>query len=194
MSIACTKCQTLIEETAKGCLNCGLSRESVAFKQAGENPTENMPLTGIPMALQEIKQEYWFRKKNYLGSLQYSVITTCIHLEPSYMKIVQDKKTLVIFKKRLLDAKIEYGDIHDIVIKKTIDKYDSFFAIIFCIFGIAMPIVFLLAILLFWISYGKKIHIFTVKNVYKIPTSAEFEVHELLAAIKVSNPAIFIKE
>ncbi|WP_371371017.1 zinc ribbon domain-containing protein [Sporomusa aerivorans] len=187
MSVLCKKCKALNEENAKFCSHCGFNQELVAVV---EKVSETSYVGEI---MPEIKREYQFKKRNYLGSLQYSTITTCIQLEPSYMKIVQDKKTLGIFEKRLLETKIEYVEIHDIVMKKTMDKYDSVFAIIFCILGIAMPLVFLLAILLFWISYGKKIHIFTAKNVYKIPTSAEFELHELMASVKTFNPNIFIK-
>ncbi|GBG56065.1 hypothetical protein SPFL3102_00604 [Sporomusaceae bacterium FL31] len=193
MSIVCGKCQALIEETVRFCSHCGFSQESAIIEQVGGSSVEDVLSVSENAAISEIKREYQFEKQNYIGSLRYSIITTHIQLEASYMEIVQDKKTLGIFKKRRLDTKIEYGDIHDIVIKKTMDKYDSVWAIICCVLGIIMPVAFLLAIVLFWAAYGKKIHIFTKKHVYQIPTTGEVNLDELVRAVKVFNPDIFIK-
>ena len=73
------------------------------------------------------------------------------------------------------------------------DRFELIFAIIFILLGLVKPISFLAGLLFLWVGYGKKIHIFTAKNVFKIPTSGEGELFTMLDNIKQINPNIFIK-
>ena len=177
MENLCLVCNQSIEENAVFCSKCGTNQKEVLEK-------EN--------SIKEIKTDFEFVKKKYVGRIVILNTTTLIKLNQKSMSIDQKRTSLGIFKRGSFNTEVDYKDIHDIVLKTTFDKGNLFLIIISTIISIGQPIFFIMTILLILLSLGKMMHICTSKGNYKIPNISEDDINELTQNIKKLNSAVFI--
>lgn len=180
----CSKCGINLVDGAEFCSKCGGKvPESIgAFSNnVLDTQTEIVP------------EEYTFKRYKGFGKGSYSVISTVVNLEKDSLSIKQDRKLLVFFKRRLIDANLYPSEIENIVIKKSMDPSDTMFGIIFLALGVFNPILFLGAAILFWSAYGKNVILHTRYKSFLIPTSAEMELDEMVEEIRGLNPRVSIE-
>ena len=107
MENLCLVCNQSIEENAVFCSKCGTNQKEVLEK-------ENI--------IKEIKTDFEFVKRKYVGRIVILNTTTLIKLNQKSMSIDQKRTSLGIFKRGSFETEVEYKDIHDIVIKNTFDN------------------------------------------------------------------------
>ena len=177
MENLCLVCNQSIEENAVFCSKCGTNQKEVLEK-------ENI--------IKEIKTDFEFVKRKYVGRIVILNTTTLIKLNQKSMFINQKRKSLGVFNRGSFETEVEYKDIHDIVLKNTFDKGNLFLIIISLIMAVVQPLFLIITILLILFSTGKMIHICTNKGNYKIPMLPGENSDELTQSIKKLNSEVFI--
>lgn len=192
----CTNCGKEIESGTQYCMNCGKKQEILSKEQVNEEQSietfsnENQVNEPDMEEQQEDTQEkkFNFSKKTKLGVFLYKHIQTNIEVRNQTLNIDQN-----IMKFPAGSGKNSYSikisDISNISIGTRMDIWNTVIAIL-CIFeGFSEPWLFIIAVILLGMSYGKILKIVTNNgNKCLIPYKGDSEQAEkLINVVKNRN-------
>lgn len=141
----------------------------------------------------ESKKFNFIRHKS-LGRLDISHILSEITIDDSTLVLKQQKINLYFFKKKPIETVHNLMDITSIKIVRIFDISDVIFSVIFALLGFISPVFFIAAIVLFWVSVGKKIEIKKSNNAtISIPTDSNSLSSELIQALISINKGIVVE-
>lgn len=138
-------------------------------------------------------KKFQFIRHKSLGRLDISHTISDVIIEGSSLTLNQQKVNFYFFRKDPLKTVHNIMDITSIRVVNIFDISDIIFSIIFVLLGFFQPILFIAAIVLFWVSLGKKIEIKKSNNsTISIPTDNSKTCTELMKILISINESIAI--
>lgn len=180
----CTNCGSLIAENAKLCVSCGTVIAGDAMEKDGILDEETSS-----------NNEFIFKRHKSLGKLDISYTISNVNICNKKLNITQQKVTLYWFKKQPIQTSHDISSFTNIKVKKTIDKSDMIFAIIFILIGFVDFMGFLMGGLLLWIGLGYKVRIGKINGAeIEIPAEFSKDCLELVNRIVEVNRSIVVEQ
>jgi len=180
------------------CNNCGveIDNEKTLCKECEENqPTLAKTVEENNSQINADTKQFIFRRHKSLGKLDISYIVSEINICSLTMKLKQQKINFYIFKKKATETIHSVKDFTSIKIVRTLDISDGIFALIFALLGILNPAFLIVAAILLWVGFGRKIKIRLSNNaVIIIPSDKAKPCNELLDEILKINPSIVVEK